>query len=61
MILYNAALSFVNVKVFGIGGFNYFSLSYHGGSKRNGEYGIAYAHLSSFITDQRDLIMLIES
>jgi hypothetical protein len=41
--LYIASLSFVDVHIFGTGGFNYISLSY-GGSKRNGEYEIAYAH-----------------
>jgi hypothetical protein len=27
----------------------------YGGSKRSGEYEIAYAHLFSFMTDQRDM------
>jgi hypothetical protein len=52
--LYNASLSFVDVHIFGSGGFNYFYLS-SGGSKRSGKYEIAYAHLSSSMTDQRDL------
>jgi hypothetical protein len=54
MTLYNPSLSFVDVHVFGTGRFNYFSWSYVG-SKRSGEYEIAYAHLFSFMTDQRDL------
>jgi hypothetical protein len=54
MTLYNASLSFVDVHIFGTGGFIYFSLSY-GGSKRSGEYEIAYAHLFFFMTDQKDL------
>jgi hypothetical protein len=42
MTLNNASLSFVDVHIFGTGGFNYFSSSY-GESKRSGEYEIVYA------------------
>jgi hypothetical protein len=52
--LYTVSLLFVEVHIFGTRRFNYFPLTY-GGSKMAGEYEIPNAHLSSFLTNQKDL------